>query len=344
MRVLLLGGTGCISSEVAALAAQRSGLDLYLLNRGRRPKFIPEGARCLQGDISQPEEIRALTAGMEFDVVADFLSYGVEQLDRTLELFQERCEQFIFLSSTAVYRTRHFNEIITEEKTPAGNTLWSYGRNKILCERRLAEERDKSGLNYTVVRPAFTYNNLRLFHPVGPSHQEYSWTLAHRILQGKPLLMQDDGAALCTLTCAADFAKAFVGLMGNPRAYGEAFHITSDEYLTFNRAAEMLGEALGVPTQLCHIPAHVLGLELGGDFGEKLITFARGAALDSRKVRNLVPEFVCTTSYTHGLRKCLRFYEDNPEFKVVSQEWDQTMDRLVAKYGEAHPLRPGGGS
>ncbi|NLO73007.1 MAG: NAD-dependent epimerase/dehydratase family protein [candidate division WS1 bacterium] len=338
MRVLLIGGTGCISSEVAALAAKRSNIELYLLNRGRRPKFIPEGAYSLQGDISRPEEIRELTAGMEFEVVADFLSYSLEQMEQTLNLFQERCGQFIFISSAAVYWPRHFNEIITEENTPAGNTLWSYARNKILCEQRLAEEREKNGLDYTVVRPAFTYNNLRIFHPVGPPHQEYSWTIAHRILQGKPLLMQDDGTALCTVTYAADFAKAFVGLMGNPGAYGEAFHITSDEWLTYNRAAEMLGEALGVPTRLCHIPAHILGLELGGDFGEKLISFARGAAVDSRKVRKLVPEFVCTTSFAQGLRKCIQFYEENPEFKVVHQEWEETMDRLAEKHGEAYPL------
>jgi nucleoside-diphosphate-sugar epimerase len=333
MRVLLLGGTGCLSGAVAAWAAGRGDVELYLLNRGRRPWFVPEGAHCLRGDLAQPEEIRALTAGLEFDVVTDFLSYTVDQLEATLGLFQERCGQFMFISSAAVYWPRHFNEILTEAGTPAGNTLWSYARNKILCERRLAEEREQSGLNYTVVRPAFTYNHLRLFHPIGPGHQEYSWTLAQRILEGKPLLMMDDGTALCTLTYAPDFAEACGGLMGNPQAYGEAFHLTSDEWLTFNRAAEMLGEALGVPTKLCHLPAHILGLELGGDFGEKLLSFARGAAVDSSKVRKLVPEFADTTSYAEGLRKCLEFYEAHPEFKVVSPEWDATMDRLVAKYG-----------
>jgi nucleoside-diphosphate-sugar epimerase len=338
--VLLVGGTGCISSEIAALAAQRSDIDLYLLNRGRRPKLTPPRAHCLQADLGRPEEVREQVNGLTFDVVADFLSYDVEQLERTLGLFQRRCGQFVFVSSTAVYRTRTDSEVITEAGTMAGNTLWSYGRNKILCEMRLRDERERSGLDYTVVRPSFTYNPLRLFHPVGPPHQEYSWIIADRILRGKPLLMHDDGAALCTLTCAADFAKAFVGLMGNPRAFGEAFHITSDEHFTYNRVAEMLGEALGVATKLCHIPAHVLGFELAGDFAEKLISFSRNGIYDSHKVRSLVPEFVCTTSFAQGIRKCLQFYEANPEFKVVHAEWERTMDRLAAKYGDACP--PGG--
>jgi nucleoside-diphosphate-sugar epimerase len=337
MKVLLLGGTGCISSEIAALAAPRRDLELFLLNRGRRPKFVPPGAHCIQGDIGKPEEVRDQLRGMRFDVVADFLSYDVAQLERTLGLCRGLCDQFIFISSTAVYRLRSDHEVITEARTMAGNTLWSYGRNKILCEMRLAEERAANGLNYTVVRPAFTYNHLRLFHPVGPPHQEYSWVIADRILRGKPLLMHDDGNALCTLTYAADFAKAFVGLMGNPQAFGEAFHITSDEHLTYNRVAAMIGETLGVETKLCHIPAHLLGFELGGDFGEKLITFSRNGVYDNAKVKALVPEFVCTTSLAQGLRKCIQFYHDNPEFKVVHPEWDATMDRLAAKYGDAGP-------
>ena len=337
MRVLLVGGTGCISSAISALAVQKRDIELYLLNRGRRTKFIPREAHCVQADISKPDEAEELTKGMEFDVVADFLSYGVEQLERTLGIFQERCNQFIFISSTAVYRIMTPTEIITEEGTMAGNTMWSYGRNKILCEMRLAEERERNGLNYTVVRPSFTYNHLRIFHPVGPGHQEYSWTIADRILRGRPLLMHDDGNALCTVTSAFDFAKGFIGLMGNPGAFGEAFHITTDEYRTYNRVAEMIGETLGVETKLCHIPAHILGLELGGDFGEKLFTFAKNGIFDTSKIRKLVPEFVCTTSLAQGLRDCIQFYNDNPEFKVVSQEWDATMDRLAEKYGDAYP-------
>lgn len=338
MRVLLVGGTGCISSAISAhIAEHRPDIELYLLNRGKRTKFIPATAHVIQVDINQPEEVRNLVGGMTFDVVADFLSYGVGQLERTLDLFRDRCGQFVFISSTAVYRALTDTEVITEAGTLAGNTLWSYGRNKILCEQRLAEERARTGLDYTVVRPSFTYNNLRIFHPVGPGHQEFSWLIPHRILAGKPLLMHDDGNAVCTLTYAADFAKAFVGLLGNPGAYGEAFHITSDEHFSYNRVAEMIGEALGVQTKLCHIPAHVLGFELGGDFGEKLISFSHHNQFSSRKVRKLVPEFVCTTSLAQGLRKCLDFYDRNPEFKVVNQEWDQTMDRLAAQYGDAYP-------
>ena len=335
MKVLLVGGTGCISGGIAALAAQKSDIELFVLNRGNRPKFIPPGARLLQADITRPDDVREKIEGINFDVVADFLSYGVEALNRTLDIFRGRTNQFIFISSVAVYRTKSPSEIITEDRTMVGNTLWSYGRNKILCERRLAEEHGSSGFDYTIVRPAFTYNDLRILHPVGPGHQTHSWTIASRMLQGKPLLMHDDGMALCTVTHVSDFAKAFVGLCGNPAAFGEAFHITSDEYLTWNRVAELIGDALGVKPNLCHVPAHDLGFELGGDFGEKLIYFSGNSILDSRKVRSLVPEFVCTTTFAQGVRRTIQFYRDNPEFQVVHAEFDKAMDRIAEKYGHA---------
>ena len=332
MKVLLLGGTGCIGGDIAALAAQKSDIELYLLNRGNRPMFVPKGAHCIQGDISKPEELRAKLEGMTFDVVADFLCYGVDQLESNLGLFRDRCGQYIFISSGAVYRTRSQCEIITEDKTMVGNTVWSYGRNKILCERRLEAEHESSGLDYTIVRPAFTYNKLRILHPVGPPHQTYSWTIANRILQGRPLLMHDDGNALCTVTHTEDFAKAFVGLCGNPAAFGEAFHITSDEFLTWNRVAELVGDALGAKPNLCHVPAHDLGFELGGDFGEKLISFARNGVYDNSKIRAAVPEFVCTTRFAEGIKRTIQFYWDNPEFQVVDEQFDRRMDEIAEAY------------
>ncbi|MGE5532668.1 MAG: NAD-dependent epimerase/dehydratase family protein [Bacteroidota bacterium] len=332
MKVLLLGGTGCLGGDVAALAAQRSDIELCLLNRGNRPQFVPDGARCIYGDLTRPEEVLATLEGMTFDVVCDFLSYGVEQLESNLGLFGERCGQYVFVSSGAAYRIKSQAEIITEDKTMLGNTLWSYGRNKILCERRLAAEGERTGLQYTIVRPAFTYNKLRILHPVGPGHQTHSWTIADRMLKGKPLLMHDDGKALCTVTHTEDFAKGFVGLFGNSRAFGEAVHITSDEFLTWNRVAELVGEALGVKPNLCHVPAHDLGFELGGDFGEKLISFAQNGVYDNSKIRALVPEFVCTTHFAEGIRRTIQFYRDNPEFKVVHEEFDRKMDEIAEQY------------
>jgi nucleoside-diphosphate-sugar epimerase len=149
---------------------------------------------------------------------------------------------------------------------------------------------------------------------------------------GRVRVRQDDGTALCTVTHAEDFAKAFVGLCGNPAAFGEAYHITSDECYTWNRVAEMVGEALGRQPNLCHVPAHDLGFELGGDFGEKLISFSRNGVYDSSKIRGAVPEFVCTTHFPEGVRRTIQFYTDHPEFQVVDEAFDRKMDEIAEKH------------
>jgi nucleoside-diphosphate-sugar epimerase len=182
------------------------------------------------------------------------------------------------------------------------------------------------------VRPAFTYNKLRILHPVGPPHQTHSWTIASRLLRGAPLLIHDDGNALCTVTHTEDFAKGFLGLCGNHAAYGEAYHITSDESFTWNRVAELVGDALGVRPVLCHVPAHDLGFALGGDFGEKLISFSRHSVHDSSKVRATVPEFVCTTHFAEGIRRTIQFYLDHPEYQVMDEWFDQKMDEIAGVY------------
>ena len=68
MKILLIGGTGTISSAVTALAAKR-GMEVYLFNRGERlaggdhPVFsdgLPEGIRIIRGDIRNEPKAAAL--------------------------------------------------------------------------------------------------------------------------------------------------------------------------------------------------------------------------------------------------------------------------------------------
>ena len=332
MRVLLIGGTGIISTDITLLASQREDIDLCLLNRGNLPQFVPSGVKTITADINDAETVREKTKGMHFDVVADFLSYSVDSLNRKLDIFRGRCEQYIFISSCAAYRYPMDFKIITEDNTDVGNPLWSYGLNKTLCERRLAEECAQSGMHYTNVRPAYTYNNIRILHPYTINHWR-SWTMAQRLLDGKPYVLHDDGQQLCTATHASDFAKAFVGLWGNPAAMNEDFHITSSDYVTWKRVAELTAEILGVTPSFCFVPAQELYLELGQAAGEKLMATTEHAVYDSAKVRKAVPAFVCTTPFAEGLKRTVQFYLDHPEYQKVDEKWDSDFDRLVETYG-----------
>lgn len=331
MRVLLIGGTGIISTDITLLAAQSTDIELYLLNRGNLPQFVPAGVKTIQADINDAQTVRAKIKGMHFDVVGDFISYAVDSLERKLDLFRACCGQYVFISSCAAYRNPLSFQIQTEANSAVGNPLWQYGLNKTLCERRLAEEYAQNGMQYTIVRPAYTYNNIRILQPYTINHWR-SWTVAQRLLQGKPYVLHDDGQQLCTATHAADFAKGFIGLWGNPSAVNEAFHITSSEYLTWKRIAELTAEVLGVTPAFCFVPAEELYLELGHNAGEKIMATTQHAVYDSAKIRKAVPEFVCTTPFAEGLKRTIQFYLDHPEYQRIDEEWDQTFDRIVERY------------
>jgi nucleoside-diphosphate-sugar epimerase len=327
MKVLIIGGTGIISSDVALLAAQRDDIELYVLNRGRSPSFLPAEVKSIHGDVHNVGDMRNKLSGMNFDVVCDFISYDVSALQTKLELFRNRCAQYVFISSVAAYKSAESFYIKTEANSTPGSLTWSYGYNKFLCEQMLAE----SSMNYTIVRPSYTYNDIRFFNPYTINHWE-SWTIANRMLRGKPIVLQDNGMQLCTVTHTTDFAKAFVGLWGNPAAMNEGFHITSNEYLTWRQIAEMQAEILGAKIEFCLVDSDKLCYELGWNAAEKIRHTAGNECYDSAKVRAAVPEFKCTTPFQQGIARTIKFYLDNPQFQRINAEWDRNFDRICEKY------------
>lgn len=335
-KVLMIGGTGIISTDCTLLAAEKKSLELILLNRGKNPNFLPDSVRILQADINDAAAVRETLGGSEFDTVCDFISYTPEQLAAKLELFRGRCGQYVFISSAAAYKPRKPDSPLlrTEKNSCVGCTTWSYGYNKSLCERLLREECAASGMKFTIVRPSYTCNKIRFFNPYPISHWD-SWTIAQRLLSGKPLVLQDDGGALCTVTQASDFAKAFVGLFGNPAAMNEDFHITSGEYHSWKQIAQIQAELLGVEPHFCFLPTDDLCLELDWITQEKMRHTVDHDCFDSSKVAKAVPEFRCTTSFRDGTAHSIEFYQSHPEFQKVNAWWESAFDRIVEKYGTA---------
>lgn len=336
LKVLMIGGTGIISTDCTILAAQKEEIDLHLLNRGRNPNFLPPGIKTIQADINSVEETEKKLRGMNFDVVCDFISFDIDQLNSRMELFRGHCGQYIFISSVAAYRERAASAPLprTEAESETGCTTWSYGYNKSLCERRLIEECAATGMKYTIVRPSYTYNNIRFFNPYTINHWE-SWTIAKRMLEGKPIVLHDDGGALCTVTHTTDFAKAFVGLMGNPEAMNEDFHITSREYHTWKQIAQIQAEVLGVELKFCFVPAEKLCLELNWNAAEKIRHTVNHACFDSSKVAKTVREFQCTIPFREGIGRTVEFYLEHPEFQKVNEWWNNAFDRISNQYGAA---------
>ena len=328
MKALFIGGTGNISSACVELALSR-GIEVTLLNRGTSGRPVPNGAQVLHGDIRDPQAVQAALGSRSFDVVADFVAFTPEHIETDLELFRGRTGQYIFISSASAYQTPPAILPVTES-TVLDNPYWEYSRNKTACEERLVRAYREEKFPITIVRPSHTYSA-----PYVPI--DGGWTAIDRMLRGEPVIVHGDGTSLWTLTHASDFAKGFVGLMGNAHAIGEAFHITSDEWLTWNQIHEILAAAAGVKATLVHVPSDLIAAyePIWGEslLGDKTHSFI----LDNSKVKRLVPDFICTMPFSRGAEEIIAWHMADPARQRVDPAFNALCDRILQAYAKAWP-------
>ena len=334
MKILLIGGTGVLSRDISKRAMSQ-GMELFLLNRGNRPGEIPPRAKLIKADIRNKQEVAEKVKDMEFDVVVDFLSTLPSNLELSLSLFGDKCKQYIYISSATGYSMEARKGPIKED-AEFGNKMWEYGENKAQCERLLEEYCTGRGLNYTIVRPYVTYGDTRI--PFGVISAGRKWSLAHRILKGKPVVMWDDGKAVCTLTHTIDFAVGIVGLFGNPKAENQAFHITSEEHLAWKDVLAMIASAVGKEATVVNIPSVYIGNEMAEYKGLLLGDKATNMIFDNSKIKEAVPAFDCKISFEEGIKKTIAYHRSHPEWMRVDYAWDARIDRLIAKYCKQNKL------
>lgn len=324
MKVLFIGGTGNISTAVSRLAVSK-GIDLYHLNRGTRKVNIP-GVKTIAGDIADPNTWQEL-GKHTWDSVVNWIAFTQEEAERDIVLFKGKTKQYIFISSASAYQKPLSYPIVTES-TPLCNPFWEYSRNKIKIEDRLTLAYREAGFPITIVRPSYTYDTVIPIAMGG--FTEY--TTANRILLGKKIIVHGDGKSLWTVTHADDFAKGFVGLIGNDQTIGHAFHITSDEILTWNQIYMTLAEALGKEANIVHIASETICRMDSSYIGPLLGDKAESAIFDNSKIKSFVPDFVATIPFKEGIRRTLAWFNDHPEKKVINQMEDELFDRMISTY------------
>jgi len=322
----MVGGTGRISAAVSKLAVEK-GIDLYLLNRGTQSEFFPAGATLIQADARNEAEMRTALKGHTFDTVVDWLGFLPEQVEADIRLYSGITKQFIYISSAAAYEKPPAHYVMTEQ-TRLQNPHWQYARDKIACEEVLFEAYRQKGFPATVVRPSHTYGLASL--PMIFPGRRSPYSMVMRMKQGKPIVVPGDGSSLWVVTHNSDFAKGFVGLLGNEKTIGEAYHITSDEVLTWDMIVRTIGCAAGVEPVIRHIATDFIaschpavGPELIGD---KI----NSVCFDTSKLKALVPEFVCTTRLADGAKLTMDWFDAHPEMKLADEAWENVCDRLIA--------------
>ncbi|MBQ9208156.1 MAG: SDR family oxidoreductase [Oscillospiraceae bacterium] len=329
MKILFIGGTGTISMAITKrLAAE--GHELYLLNRGNRNDGIPGNVKIIKCDINDEQAAAAALSGMEFDCVGEFIGFVPAQLERDFRLFNGRTKQFIYISSASAYKKPMKGYVITEE-TPLENPYWEYSRNKKACEEYLMERYREDGFPVTIVRPSHTYDERSV--PLGVHGSKGSYQVVKRIKEGKPVIIHGDGTSLWTITHNSDFAVAYTGLMGNPKAIGEAFHITSDESVSWNEIYGYIADALGVALKPFYVSSQTLAA-LGKEYdyvGSLTGDKSNSVVFDNSKVKRLVPEFSARVSAREGITRTVEYVMAHPEYQQEDEEFDRWCDDVIAR-------------
>lgn len=325
MRVLFIGGTGFISTAVSRQAIAK-GIELYLLNRGSRLANLP-GGHSLTADVHRFEDVRTAMRDLEFDAVVDWIAYMPDDIERDLALFRGRVKQFVFISSASAYQKPPAHYLITES-TPLHNPYWEYSRGKIACEERLMKAYREEGFPVTIVRPSLTYDPN---FPIAIGGWG-CYTLADRLKKGLPIIVHGDGSSLWVVTHADDFGRGFLGLLGNLQALGHAFHITSDEVLTWDQIYQTIATALGVEARIVHIPSDFIARvapQLAGTlFGDKMWS----TVFDNSKIKTFVPGFQATIPFRDGIRQTLAWFAMDEKRRRVDEAVNTEMDRILKVY------------
>lgn len=320
MKILFIGGTGVISSACSKLCSER-GYDLYLLNRGNTK--LPETVKykLLKGDIRNFNEAKILIADQTFDVVVDWIGYCNEHVLADYELFKDKTGQYIYISSASVYQKPSWWKPITED-VPINNPYWAYAQGKIKCEETAIELYRQAGFPVTIVRPSHTYDKTKI-----PLFGGY--TALDRLRKGKKIIIHGDGTSLWTLTHHKDFAKGFVGLLGMKEAIGEAYHITSEEVLTWNQICITMAEALGVEANIVHVPSDFVK-HYDDEWGDGLIgDKSHCMVFNNSKIRTIVPEFKATIPFSKGAREIAEWYMGDKSHQIIDDTINQKIDKVI---------------
>jgi len=328
MRILLIGGTGNISGDFAELM-HRLGHQVIILSRGNNP--VPSQFTAVTADRKNAEAMKDALKNVEFDIVVNFLGYFVPELEIDFEVFRNRVRQYIFISTAMVYAKPHRQLPITEN-APVGNKYSDYAQNKEKCENWLMERFRKDNFPVTIVRPSHTYSRLWIPNPISSA----GYTFVARLEQGKPVYIHDEGKNPWTLTATTDFAAGLAGLVGNGKALGEAFHITSDEALPWYRIYEEISSAAGVKSpNIVKIPLEFIC----GNFPE-LTCWLKGdkaepAVFDNSKIKRFVPGFTCGKPASRGIRESVEWMRAHPEDRKDNPKVDNYCDRVVKAWRES---------
>jgi nucleoside-diphosphate-sugar epimerase len=321
MRVLIIGGTGLISTPMTRFFLER-GDDVILYNRGARPSRVPPEARQVHGDRTDFAAFEAQLAGLgTFDCAVDMVCYRPAEAETAVRALRGRCGHYLFCSTVDVYQKPYLRYPVREDHPLAGNN--EYGRNKRRCEEIVMAAHGSGELSASIMRPAHTYGE------GGGLIHSFGWDTAYidRLRRGRPIVVHGDGTSLWGSCYIDDVARAFAEAAGNPAAFGRAYTLAAEEWHTWDDYHRKAARAIGAPEpHLVHIPADLLARLAPARAGASADNFLYSNIFDVSAARADLG-FRQTVLWEEGVRRTVAWLEANG--RVQNSDDDPLPDRVI---------------
>jgi len=238
MDVLVLGGTGYLSSAVVA-ELQAAGHAVTLFTRGERP--TPEGVSLIRGDRKDYAAFPRHFEGRPFDAVVDCICYTPQDAHADLQAFAARVGRLVLISTDFVYGPRRTLPI-DEDTPPLG--MSQYGRDKAACEALLLQACRDEGFPVTVLRPPHIMGTGG--HLGTGSLQGRDPMLLDRLVRRAPLALLDGGTLLIQPVVHRDVGKACAAVLGHEETRGRVYNVAGPDCVTTREYYDLVAAVLGV--------------------------------------------------------------------------------------------------
>lgn len=333
-KVLIIGGTGTISTPITNRLVKDKEVELYVLNRGTKNIQLANGVHYLKADIFQKKEIEELMKDISFDSIINFIVWNKENAKACIDLFKDKTKQFIYISTVCV-----LNHEITcniNEECIRGNMYSDYGREKAEAEETFLRAYQEFGFPITIVRPTQTYSNERI--PLSVKGKG-SYSVVSRMLQGKKVIIHGDGQSVWASTHAIDFAKGFCSLVGNNKSIGQIYQIMNNTPHTWDMLYRKLADLLNVEYKPVYISTELLQHSRQYQFSQSIKGDKHWSNIfDTSKIKRINPEFNCSIQIEDGLKMYLDYIEQHPQVKIEEPEFDLWCEETIALYEKTSKL------
>ncbi len=327
MRVLIIGGTGLISTGIVK-ALQGRNADITVFNRGKTDNRLPESVRQMHGNRDEPGALTALANEPRFDAVIDMICFNPEQAKADIATFAGKTEHFVFCSTVCTYGNTQ-TDVPTHEGI-AQRPVSTYGKNKVLCEELFNEAHANKKFAVTIFRPSHT------FGPGGGIINNLGWNrdFVDRLRKGRPIIISGDGHGLWQSAYADDVGVGFAHALGRRSTFGEAYNIVGPEFFTWDQYTQRTAQAIGAPEpNITHIPTDALLAINAKRFVAIAEIFRYHGIYDNTKILRDIPEYrPGATPFEEGVRHTVAWMDKHHTIEPC--EKDPFEDRLVESWNK----------